>query len=196
MGEFNFQDWGAVAERTPAEGADCRLDPQGKTAPVVAVTWYEANAYCKWLAEQRELPEWRSLERLNRGGARLELRLPSEAEWVEAAGGEAGGRFAWGELKNPEKEIIRYANTEESGIGRTTPVWMYPQGKSPRGVMELSGNVWEWQANFWDKDHHTLSLRGGSWYYFWSGARVASRDNLSPVDSWHYFGFRLFARPV
>jgi hypothetical protein len=167
---------------------DPRFGIARKTAPVMGITWYEANAYCRWLAQERGLPEWGSLGRLDRGGGTLEIRLPTEAEWAEAAGGEAGGRFAWDVLKYPKEEIVRYANTKESGIGRTTPVWMYPQGASPRRVMDLSGNVWEWQANFYDKDHEMLGLRGGSWSYYWHFARVAGRNHARPSNGWSNCG--------
>ncbi len=180
----------------PRDWDDPRFGIARKTAPVVGITWYEANAYCRWLAQERGLPEWGSLGRLNRGGGTLEIRLPAEAEWAEAAGGEANDRFAWGVLKDPKEEIVRYANTAESGLVRTTPVWMYPQGASPRRVMDLSGNVWEWQANFYDKDHDMLSLRGGSWSGNWSSARVANRDFNPPSSYWLIGGFRPVARPV
>jgi len=75
-------------------------------------------------------------------------------------------------------------------------VWMYPQGASPRGVRDLSGNVWEWQANYYDKDHDFLGLRGGSWDYHWSDARVAARANLRPSSRWDNYGFRLVALPL
>ena len=50
-------------------------------------------------------------------------------------------------------------------MGRTTPVGMYPQGFSePFKLADLAGNVWEWQANLYEKDSSFLALRGGSWY--------------------------------
>jgi predicted NACHT family NTPase/formylglycine-generating enzyme required for sulfatase activity len=158
-------------------------------APVVGVSWYEANAYCKWL-----LLHWDDLEEGKQGLEKPNLlRLPTEKEWVVAAGDEAGDRFSWGELKDPQ-EIVRYANTSESGIKRTTPVWMYPAGTSqPYGLLDMSGNVWEWQANYRDDD---FAWRGGSWYVNQDLARIPAGDDYYPYY-WSYdLGFRVLALPI
>jgi len=176
----------------PRYWRDPRFGSSRRTVPVVTVTWYEANAYCKWLLEN-----WDALEESKQPGAFKPkvIRLPTESEWVAAACGEENDRFAFGTLKDPEKEIARYANTRESGINRTTPVWMYPQGESPNHVMDMSGNVWEWQANFRDKDHDVLSLRGGSWDDDQGDARVSFRYDNHPGDRDLVFGFRVVAFP-
>ncbi|MEA2008947.1 MAG: SUMF1/EgtB/PvdO family nonheme iron enzyme, partial [Chloroflexota bacterium] len=128
------------------------------------------------------------------------LRLPTENEWVMAAGGEdPQGRYSWdkeGQATEEVDEILRRANVDESGIGRTTPVGMYPLGVSSQGVWDMSGNVWEWQANYEDDDRDWLVLRGGSWYYYRRYARVSARDLSPPDDLWSSsFGFRLVAPP-
>jgi formylglycine-generating enzyme required for sulfatase activity len=86
-------------------------------------------------------------------------------------------------------KILQRANIDESGMWHTTPVWLFPLGASPVGVMDLSGNVWEWQANYYDKGRKWFGMRGGSmdskldfasrlyFPYFWSnyiGFRVVS----------------------
>ena len=59
-------------------------------------------------------------------------------------------------------EVIKHANVDESKNWSTVPVNRYPEGKSPLGVMDMAGNVREWQADFYDSDHSTVAWRGGS----------------------------------
>jgi formylglycine-generating enzyme required for sulfatase activity len=156
--------------------------------PVVGVTWYEAIAYCRWLTEQKESPELQSLSSFIIHNSSFVFRLPTEPEWILAAG---AGTFAWGEIKKGE-EITRYANTGESGIGRTTPAGMYPLGRTKdTGIWDMSGNVWEWQTNFFDKDHDVLGLRGGSWDNNGGYARLAARYGSRPYFRWNNYGFRV-----
>jgi formylglycine-generating enzyme required for sulfatase activity len=180
----------------PRYWRDLRFGINRRHAPVVGISWYEASAYCKWLTQNwQTLPEAQANSSFTQSvpNSSLSFRLPLEKEWSLAAGGEANECFAFGELKDPKKEITVYANTNESGIGRTTPVWMYPQGASPTGVMDMSGNVWEWQANFYDKDHDYPGLRGGSWNLDEDNARVSIRYDFHPYDGDSYVGFRVAA---
>ncbi|GAP17260.1 P-loop NTPase fold protein [Levilinea saccharolytica] len=198
IGNWGSQAWDWLQGQKKENGVllprywqDARFGARRTNAPVVGISWYEANAYCRWL-----WTHWEKLEEGQRGLARpAQLRLPTEAEWIAAAGGDEKGRFAFGELGTPSQEISRYANTSESQINRTTPVWMYPQGASPREVMDLSGNVWEWLANYRDKDHDVLSLRGGSWNFNLGRARVSVRYNGNPHLRDYFIGFRILALP-
>lgn len=174
----------------PRYWRDARFGVMRPNAPVVGFSWYEANAYCKWL-----LANWNELDEGQQGLAKpAEIRLPTEPEWVLSAGGEANNRFAFGELKDL-KDLPRYANTRESGINRTTPVWMYPKGISPAGVMDMSGNVWEWQANYSSNSQKYLTLRGGSWNLNQDYARVSVRNNYNPDFRYYSIGFRVCALP-
>jgi formylglycine-generating enzyme required for sulfatase activity len=196
IGDWGEEGWNWLKRKVengllyPRYWRQARFGAPRRTAPVVCISWYEANAYCKWL-----LKYWDSLEEGRQGLPKPHvIRLPTEAEWVQAAGGKQDGRYAWGVLKN-KKDIVRFANTGESGIGCTTPVWMYPQGASPLGVLDMSGNVWEWMANFRDKDHDVLAVRGGSWYLDQGYARVSIRKFDLPVNGYDNIGFRVAAFP-
>jgi len=70
-------------------------------------------------------------------------------------------------------------------------VWMYPQGKSIKGVMDMAGNVWEWQANYSSKEKRYLGLRGGSWGGYENLARVSFRSLYLPSNWYNFFGFRV-----
>lgn len=123
----------------------------GDDQPVVGVTWYAAVAYCHWLTEM---------------SARLRnpmlFRLPQEQEWEWAAAGrEKDGRlreYPWGEPE-PDDTRANYGGK----VGQTTPVGAYPAGATPEGLMDMAGNVWEWQENWYDEDKAARALRGGAW---------------------------------
>jgi formylglycine-generating enzyme required for sulfatase activity len=208
IGDWGDEGWKWLQSRLKATGQtvkypeywnDPRFGIARKGVPVVGVTWYEANAYCKWLLRHWDDPQCPELRAQNQDWQPREIRLPTDPEWIAAAGGaEPEDRFPWdkkGEVTKDENEIQRRANVDESGIGRTTPVGMYPLGQSPHSVWDLAGNVWEWQANYYDKDHDGLALRGGSWRHLERLARLSARDLDHPLSSWSSYGFRVVALP-
>jgi formylglycine-generating enzyme required for sulfatase activity len=165
--------------------------------PVVGITWYEANAYCEWLFQN-----WDSLleSKANSVVKPQSLRLPLETEWVIAAGSDQpGGRYPWDETGKATtllKEILRRANTSDSGIGHTTPINQYPLGKSPFGVMDMAGNVLEWQQNYLNGNHNVLALRGGSWKMNRDFASVPFRNTFVGIDDGqNHIGFRVMCIP-
>jgi formylglycine-generating enzyme required for sulfatase activity len=152
------------------------------------VSWYDAMAYCRWLSAI----------------LKYEIRLPTDLEWEKAARGADGRRYPWG-----DEYVSGYANVNEilDGDGefvmlQTTPVGVYPQGVSPCGAFDMSGNVWEWCLNVYDDpttpaldDVSPRTLRGGSWHNPAQSAQATYRapgdaDGRSPL-----VGFRL-ARPA
>ena len=99
--------------------------------PVVGVSWYEAMAFCAWLRHK-----------LGRT-----VRLPSEAEWEKAARGVDGRRYPWG-----DKVTREHANYNETSIGTTSAVGIFPKGASPYDVLDMAGNVWEWTSSLWGQN--------------------------------------------
>jgi formylglycine-generating enzyme required for sulfatase activity len=144
-------------------------------SPVVNVTWYEAQAYCNWLNRQPlgfDLPKG------------YQVRLPSELEWERAARFTDGREYPWGKGFDP-----KLANTNESKLSATSAVCAYPLGKSQEGIFDLSGNVWEWSADWYEKGKNR-SIRGGSWHGDHWDARCASRLWIIPDSFLDLIGFR------
>jgi formylglycine-generating enzyme required for sulfatase activity len=171
----------------PGYWQDARFD--NPIFPVVGVTQYEAAAYCTWLTAQLQagaLPfvVWELGERVTPPvqWESLAARLPTEAEWERAARGVDGREYPWeGEFDYGKGNI---AEKLGSGIG-TTAVCTYPQGVSPVGAWDMSGNVWEWTAP-------EAVRRGGSWNDLRGCARCAYRSWNVPVYFFHdNFGFRV-----
>lgn len=104
------------------------------TQPVVAISWYEAAAYCLWLTEQGHSASWLPAE--------AEIRLPTSLEWERAARGDDRRRYPWGtDDLTPE-----HANYKETGIGRPAPVGCFPAGQAGCGAQDMIGNTMEWLA--------------------------------------------------
>lgn len=169
--------------------------PKGLEAhPVVNVSWNDALDYCSWLSEKT-------------GRA---ITLPSEAEWEKAARGDMDKRdYPWGK----RKEL--HCNSSELGLVKTTPVGLFLNGVSPYGLLDMSGNVWEWTRTIWDKDKFKYPyqvddgrenrdredkaprvLRGGAFYFDENFARCAYRYFWNPDLRFSLFGFRVVVSPV
>jgi len=157
--------------------------------PVINVSRRGAADYCAWLAGETGLP----------------FRLPSEAEWEKGARGEQGSKYPWGDAPpSPQR-----ANYWETGGKRTLPAGSLPRGASPFGLLDMSGNVWEWCRDRYGKFYYQESpasdppgpasgpqgvLRGGSCYTLKAHLRSTVRRNYSPILSHHTVGFRLCLR--
>lgn len=138
------------------------------TQPVVGISWYEAVAYCAWLSEKLG----------------KEVRLPTQAEWERAARSSHGKEYPWGGDFDPAK-----ANTKESKLNRTTPVHMYPDGRTPEGVWDLAGNVWEWSQ---DDRSGGKALTGGAWWNNAKDVGASARNGWDPGSGATTSGFGWF----
>lgn len=153
-------------------------DPKynGDALPVVGITYEEAQAYCAWKGK----------------------KLPTEAQWERAGRGAQSRLYPWG-----DRFDVTHTNTRESNNRRPVAVGSYPSGVSPDGLFDMSGNVWEWCRDWFDKDYYRASplrnptgpadgkkrvIRGGGW----SAPQItmAQRHAEGPGKTYPSLGFR------
>lgn len=183
--------------RTPeGPGSDITTRPQH---PVTQVSWRDAHAYAKWAGK----------------------RLPTEAEWENAArGGLEQATFAWGDELTPKgrwrcniwQGRFPRRNDAEDGYVGTAPVKSF--APNAFGLYEVAGNVWEWCADWWSTEWHIQNsmatrndpkgpptgdskvMRGGSYLChesYCNRYRVAARTSNTPDSSTGNLGFRCAA---
>ena len=158
--------------------------------PVTQVSWNDAVEYASWKGH----------------------RLPTELEWEHAARGaeSAPEKYAWGDVlyvagearANTWDGTFPISNTGEDGYILTSPVGEF--GKTPLGLTDMGGNVWEWTDSWYlsyqdRKKAYTPNAqservqRGGSFLChvdYCHGYRVSARSHSTPETSLFHVGFR------
>jgi hypothetical protein len=149
--------------------------------PRETVSWWEACAFCRWLAKRRGLP----------------IRLPSEEEWqLAATGGDTARVYPWGA---DYRDGLAHCKDGLQSPRAAAPVGLYPGGDSVDGIKDLAGNVWEWMATEVADDHPPVReeggpcrvLRGGSWDGEPADGRSADRSGVDSGTRLIDVGFRL-----
>jgi formylglycine-generating enzyme required for sulfatase activity len=180
--------WRRKAQVTGPEGNDVGF--QVANHPRVGVSWFEAVAFCRWLGEK----------------LKLDVRLPTEAEWERAARHSDGRIFPWGD----EMDVAQRCNMEQTGMGQTCTVGTFPSGNAACGASDMAGNVFEWCCTVWLHNYKgyekkatdelefegTRVLRGGAWASRLEDVRCVSRIFCTPDERKPVIGFRVVAPPI
>jgi len=141
-------------------GSDFVVESDYEDHPVVMVTWYGSAAFCNWRSEQEERTPCYNTTTWECNFSANGYRLPTEAEWEKAARGPSDERtYPWGE---EEPDCSRVNAGIETGsdiwcVGETAPVGSYPTGRSPYGLYNMAGNVWEWCNDWYSPTYYSVS---------------------------------------
>jgi hypothetical protein len=199
MWETRVKDYAAFAAATKHEVEQPSFAQTGDH-PVVNVSWEDARAFCKWLS----------------GKESRKYRLPTDAEWSAAVGlpKESGTTpkendekiqdiFPWGTTWPPPKGAGNFADVSrkiypqapiidgyDDGFADTAPVGSFAVNRF--GLFDISGNVWEWCEDWYNRENKLRVLRGGS---FWDDQRhyllSSCRYQNEPAKSYVTIGFRV-----
>lgn len=189
-----WRDAGGITE--PAYWSESAL--RHPDQPVVGVSWFEAEAYTRWLSAR---------------SGRV-YRLPTEAEWEQAACGWPKRVYPWGNEWNGQQanfadksagsilEEVTWADMDaDDGYAMAAPVGRFPLGATPEGLLDLGGNVWEWTATPYTPygaDYplettgtHPRVKRGGGWGSVADHLRCANRASDDEIVRANNLGFRV-----
>jgi formylglycine-generating enzyme required for sulfatase activity len=190
--------------RPPADGNVRYRDSQFAKQPVTGITWFQARDYAAWAGGR--LPTEAEWEKACRGG----LQIPQDplVGWGQMKGNDQADRtYPWGK-QEPTDDLLNYLGT---GLSTWSVVGGYPDGATPYGALDMTGNLWEWTADWYGDTYYAESpkenptgprtgdyrvLRGGAFNVNANLVRCAYRYGYIGPDYWYgSFGFRVVVSP-
>jgi formylglycine-generating enzyme required for sulfatase activity len=143
--EVTQSDYGKFAEatghKTPWDWKDGKIRPGREKWPMYNVSWFDADAYCKWAGKR--LPTEAEWEKAGRGGLDRNL-YPWGNELTDGVDANAGGARG-----TPAKKKAHYAEPSPTNVGSYPP--------NGYGLYDVIGNVWEWVADWYARDYYSIS---------------------------------------
>ena len=140
-GAYSWWQYVPGANWMHPEGAESTIEDRMEH-PVVHVSWLDAKAWCDWAGK----------------------KLPTEAQWEFAARGKrSGAEYPWGDALKPDGKWrhniwqgeFPIKDTGEDGFTSTAPVKSFPANDF--GLYEITGNVWEWCADYYQPEYYAVS---------------------------------------
>jgi formylglycine-generating enzyme required for sulfatase activity len=143
--------------------------------PVVGILAADAEAYTRWL---------------DRSGRVRRARLCTEVEWERAGRGADGRLFPQGDVMEPEEANFDQTYGRHPLAMGPDEVGTHPASRSPFGLDDMAGNVWEWTSSPLGDGH---AARGGSFYHGVNAASLSNRETPEPSFRDVSVGFRVCA---
>jgi formylglycine-generating enzyme required for sulfatase activity len=179
-----------VLQRNPSRHTGTDTDD----FPVDSVTWNDAAEFCRKLSDRSD----------EKSAGRV-YRLPTEAEWEYACRSGSALPYIWTQTRQDDD-----SSGENSGMRPSLPITGVGSYKpNSFGLYDMRGNVWEWTADWFDREYYRRSptedpqgpargfikvVRGSDWTFIGETCRI-NYPMMPPWKSSQFVGFRVVCTP-